>query len=193
MNELGSIVYKIEELARKVFYRVFRESAIKCSLGGVGKNVHSAEKSNIKGNKNIYIGNDVSIGPHSLLWTTGAKIFIKDKVIIGPGLSIITGNHRTNIVGKYMADITIEEKQKDDDQIVVIEKDVWIGANATILKGVVVAEGCVIGAGTVLTKSTEPYGIYAGVPGRRIAERFTEQDLVKHKCILKNSENVKYI
>ena len=92
-----------------------------------------------------------------------------------------------------MADITIEEKQKDDDQNVVIEKDVWIGANATILKGVVVAEGCVIGAGTVLTKSTEPYGIYAGVPRRRIAERFTEQDLVKHKCILKNSENVKYI
>ena len=171
MNELGSIVYKIEELARKVFYRVFRESAIKCSLGGVGKNVHIAEKSNIKGNKNIYIGNDVSIGPHSLLWTTGAKIFIKDKVIIGPGLSIITGNHRTNIVGKYMADITIEEKQKDDDQNVVIEKDVWIGANVVILQGVTIGNGAVIAAGAVVTKSVEPYSIVAGIPAKKIGER----------------------
>lgn len=190
MNKIGSSVYKIEELFRKVFYKIFRESAIKCSLGSCGKNVHIAEKSDIKGNENIYIGNDVAIGPHSLLWTTDAKIFIKDKVIIGPGLSIITGNHRINIVGKYMADITTVEKEKDDDQDVIIEKDVWIGANVTILKGVTIAEGCVLGGGAVITKSTEPYGIYAGVPGRRIRKRFTEQQLVMHKNMLKNNEGI---
>lgn len=145
MNKIGSIIYKTEELIRKIFYKVFRESVIKCSLGSCGKNVHIAEKCDIKGNNNIYIGNDVAIGPRALLWTTGANIFIKDKVIIGPSLSVITGNHRINIVGKYMADVTAEEKDIEDDQDVVIEDDVWIGANVTILKGVTIAEGCVIG------------------------------------------------
>ena len=79
---------------------------------------------------------------------------------------------------------TDEEKDDENDQDVIIEKDVWIGANVTILKGVTVAEGCVIGAGTVLTKSTHPYGIYVGVPGRRVSERFTNEELENHINIL---------
>lgn len=186
MNKIGCIVFKIEEFVRKALYKVFRESVIKCSLGSCGKNVHIAEKSDIKGIENVYVGNDVAIGPRSLLWTTGAKIFIKDKVIVGPGLSIITGDHKIDIVGKYMADVTVDEKDKEDDQDVTIEKDVWIGSNVTILKGVTIAEGCVIGGGAVVTKSTEPYGIYVGVPGRRIGERFTKFELANHKEELKN-------
>lgn len=38
-----------------------------------------------------------------------------------------------------------------------------------------------LGGGTVLTKSTEPYGVYAGVPGKRIAERFTVQEIEEHR------------
>ncbi|MFR5633722.1 MAG: acyltransferase [Monoglobales bacterium] len=181
MNKIGCIVFKVEEFVRKVFYKVFRESAIKCSLGSCGKNVHIAEKSDIKGNENVYIGNDVTIGPRSLLWTTGAKIFIKEKVIIGPGLSIITGDHKIDIVGKYMADVTVNEKDKEDDQDVTIEKDVWIGSNVTILKGVTIAEGCVIGGGAVVTKSTEPYGIYVGVPAKYCRNRFSEEEITEHR------------
>ena len=184
MNKIGYIVFKIEEFVRKVFYKVFRESVIKCSLGSCGKNVHIAEKSDIKGNENVYVGNDVAIGPRSLLWTTGAKIFIKDKVIVGPGLSIITGDHKIDIVGKYMADVTVNEKDKEDDQDVIIEKDVWIGSNVTILKGVTIAEGCVIGGGAVVTKSTEPYGIYVGVPAKYCKSRFSEEELKEHKRLL---------
>ena len=183
-KKIGSLVYRSEEFVRKVFYKIFRESVIKSSLGNCGKNVHIAEKSDIKGIGNISIGDDVAIGPHALLWTTRANIIIKEKVIIGPRLSIITGNHKFNVIGKYMADVTDEEKDEHDDQDVVIEKDVWIGANVTILKGVTVAEGCVVGAGTVLTKSTHPYGVYVGVPGKRISERFKNKELEDHIKIL---------
>ena len=180
INKIGSLVYRSEEFVRKVFYKIFRESVI----GSCGKNVHIAEKSDIKGIGNISIGDDVAIGSHALLWTTRANIIIKEKVIIGPRLSIITGDHKMNAVGKYMADVTDEEKDDENDQDVIIEKDVWIGANVTILKGVTVAEGCVIGAGTVLTKSTHPYGIYVGVPGRRVSERFENEELEDHINIL---------
>lgn len=183
INKIGSLVYRLEEFVRKVFYKIFRESVIKSSFGSCVK-IHIAEKSDIKGICNISIGDDVAIGPHALLWTTRANIIIREKVIIGPRLSIITGNHKINAVGKYMADVADEEKDEENDQNVIIEKDVWIGANVTILKGVTVAEGCVIGAGTVLTKSTHPYGIYVGVPGRRISERFTNEELKDHINIL---------
>ena len=133
MNRIGRILYRIEEVVRKGFYKVFRESVIKCSLGKCGKNVHIAEKSDIKGIGNISIGDDVAIGPHALLWTTRANIIIKEKVVIGPRLSIITGDHKMNAVGKYMADVTDEEKDDENDQDVIIEKDVWILANVTIL------------------------------------------------------------
>ena len=169
INKIGSLVYRSEEFVRKVFYKILRESVIKSSFGSCGKNVHIAEKSGIKGIGNISIGDDVAIGPHALLWTTRANIIIKEKVIIGPGLSIITGDHKINVVGKYMADVTDEEKDDENDQDVIIEKDVWIGANVTIL---------------VLTKSIHPYGIYVGVPGRRVSERFTNEELENHINIL---------
>ena len=185
INKIGSLVYSSEEFVRKVFYKIFRESVIKSSFGSCGKNVHIAEKSDIKGIGNISIGDDVAIGPHALLWTTRANIIIKEKVIIGPRLTIITGNHKIDVIGKYISDVTDDEKDEDDDQDVIIEKDVWIGANVTILKGVTVAEGSVVGAGTVLTKNTHPYGVYVGVPGRRVSERFENEELKDHINILK--------
>lgn len=56
-------------------------------------------------------------------------------------------------------------------EAVEIQDWVWIGPRVIVLPGVDVAEGCVIAAGAVVTRSTEPWGIYAGIPARRIAER----------------------
>lgn len=53
INKIGSLVYRSEEFVRKVFYKILRESVIKSSFGSCGKNVHIAEKSDIKGIGNI--------------------------------------------------------------------------------------------------------------------------------------------
>ncbi len=50
----------------------------------------------------------------------------------------MTGDHRTDIVGKPMFCITDAEKRPEDDADVIIENDVWIGANAIVLKGVTI-------------------------------------------------------
>jgi acetyltransferase-like isoleucine patch superfamily enzyme len=52
-----------------------------------------------------------------------------------------------------------------------IEDDVWIGANVTILKGVNIAEGAVVGAGAVVTKNVPSYSIVAGVPAKIVGSR----------------------
>ncbi|SER25956.1 hypothetical protein SAMN04487944_102108 [Gracilibacillus ureilyticus] len=55
---------------------------------------------------------------------------------------------------------------------VTIGHDVWIGHNAVIMPGVTVGNGAVIGAGAIVTKDVEPYSIVAGVPAKKIKERF---------------------
>ena len=120
--------------------------------------------------------------PFSLQMEKGKPFIFTAEVALKPEVKL--GQYKGLDVQKDSADVTDEEKDDENDQDVIIEKDVWIGANVTILKGVTVAEGCVIGAGTVLTKSTHPYGIYVGVPGRRVSERFENEELEDHINIL---------
>ena len=58
----------------------------------------------------------------------------------------------------------------------VIEKDVFIGAKAIILPGLHIEEGCIIGAGSILTKDTEPFGIYGGNPAKFIKKRIIKDE-----------------
>jgi acetyltransferase-like isoleucine patch superfamily enzyme len=59
---------------------------------------------------------------------------------------------------------------------VILERHVIVGAGAVVMPGVTITEGCSVGAMALLTKSTEPWGIYAGVPAVRVKER--KQDLL---------------
>lgn len=54
----------------------------------------------------------------------------------------------------------------------------WLSGNVTILPGVNIGEGCVIASGAVVTKDCEPFGIYAGIPAKRICERYKGVDYV---------------
>jgi virginiamycin A acetyltransferase len=60
------------------------------------------------------------------------------------------------------------------DLFTEISSDVWIGDGSIIMPGIKIAVGSVIGANSVVTKNTEPYGIYAGCPARLIRKRFSE-------------------
>ena len=75
-------------------------------------------------------------------------------------------------------------KKNGDDMPIIIEDDVWIGANAIILSGVTIGEGAIIGAGSVVTKNVEPYTIFAGNPAKKIKMRFTEDELLNHRQLL---------
>lgn len=54
---------------------------------------------------------------------------------------------------------------------ITLVEDVWLGANVTVTPGVTIAEGCVVGANAVVTRDTEPRGVYMGVPARRVRDR----------------------
>lgn len=52
-----------------------------------------------------------------------------------------------------------------------IEDYVWIGVNSIVLQGVTIKEGSVIGSGSVVTKDTDPYYLYLGIPAKKIKQR----------------------
>lgn len=58
-----------------------------------------------------------------------------------------------------------------------IGNDVWIAANAIVLRNVRIGNGAVIGAGAVVTRDVEPYAVVVGVPGRMVKKRFDDQTI----------------
>lgn len=103
-------------------------------------------------------------------------------MIFGPAPTIITGDHRTDVIGQYIMDSS--EKLPENDAPVIIEDDVWIGANVTILKGVTIGRGSVVAAGAVVVKSCPPYSIIGGVPAKVIKSRFTVEEINMHEALL---------
>ena len=141
--------------------------------------------SDIKGLWNLSVVDGTSIPKGSIIYCTDAPCIIGKKVLFGPRPTIITGDHRIDILGKYITDVTVEEKFVDGvnvyDQPVVIEDGVWCGANVTILKGVTIGRGSVVAAGAVVTNSFPPYSIIGGIPAKLIKMRFTEEEIKKHE------------
>ena len=72
----------------------------------------------------------------------------------------------------YVGEFVKERIQKHSE--VKIMNDVWIGANAVILPGVIIGNGAIIGAGAVVTKNVPDYAIVGGVPAKIIKYRFSE-------------------
>lgn len=164
------------------------EPLIRRSFASCGKSVRILGGCSFAGAENIQVGNYVSFGAGMRVLTTRARLIIGNYVMFAPGVTIVTGDHRTDIVGKYMMQITDGDKRPEDDLDVCIEDDVWIGANATILKGVTIGRGSVVATGAVVTKSCPPYSVIGGVPAKVLKSRFTPEEIAEHERILQQNQ-----
>ena len=117
--------------------------------------------------ENIVIGNNVSIQPMSYIECGEQKggVTIGSNVSIAHGVTIMGTTHRFDC-----HEINIRD-QGIDNEPVNIRDNVWIGAKVIILSGVTINQGCVIGAGSVVPKSTDSNGVYVGIPAKRIKDR----------------------
>lgn len=177
---LFSIIYKpINKLIS--LNSLYNEIVINNKLGG-GERLISWPY-NIQGVENIIACEPVRIGPGSTIFTTRAKFILKEHVIIGPNLTVITGDHMP-IIGRYIDTVTDKEKLPEFDKDVIIESDVWIGSNVTILKGVTIGKGSIVAAGAVVTKSCPPYSVVGGIPAKVIKQRLTQSEIIEHESKL---------
>jgi acetyltransferase-like isoleucine patch superfamily enzyme len=112
----------------------------------------------------IRIGLNSYIGPNSVLFGA-AGIELGDSVLVSPGV-VITSHQHT-----FLRDDVDIRSQPLAFGRVVIERDVWIGANAAVLPGVHLREGSIVGAGAVVRHDVPARTVVAGVPARVIHER----------------------
>ena len=148
---------------------------VKHSLKKVGTNFRFGINCVFSDHRLIEIGDNVFIGDKSTL-TTVVPMFIGNDVMFGPEVMILSGDHNISVAGKPMSAV----HTGGINLTVTIENDVWIGSRATIMKGVTLGEGSVIGAASLVTKSLPPYSINIGTPCRTIKCRFSKKDLEFH-------------
>ncbi|MDQ3030784.1 MAG: acyltransferase [Myxococcota bacterium] len=127
----------------------------------------------LSGGVGTYLGNFIHIATHTSI-TGGGWCVLEDFVGVCAGARIITGTD--DVSGAGIPTPTIPKDLQGEFRafyrsFVHCEKHSFIGTNAVITPGVTVGEGTVIGSGAVVTKDLEPWGIYVGVPARRVADR----------------------
>lgn len=161
-------VIKMGGLFQKAYRHLVLLPYVKEQMKSVGEKVYFPLKFSISNLENMRMGNDVSLGENFCVLNAFADVIIGDHVMFGPGTTIITGNHRIDIMGKYMTQVTNADKivniggimQNPYDAPITFEGDNWIGANVTILKGVTMEKGSVVAAGAVVTKDIPQYEIW---------------------------------
>jgi maltose O-acetyltransferase len=122
----------------------------------------------------VYIGDgsDVSVGSRCQI-NRGCRlnrVRIGDCVMLGPEVVVVGQLHEAG-----RTDVPMIDQGKYTKRETVIEDDVWIGIRATIMPGVTIAKGAVVGAGAVVTKDVPAYTVVAGVPARPIRSRLDTQ------------------
>lgn len=133
-----------------------------------------------------YVLHNVSLGDFSYLAKNGnlCNVSIGKFCSIGPNFCCGLGSHPTNGISTSpmfystacQNGITLcSENKYNELKFTNIGNDVFIGANVTVLDGIHIADGAVIGAGAVVTNDIPPYAIAVGVPAKVVKYRFTPE------------------
>lgn len=145
---------------RRIFYGFF--------LNNCGKNLNVGLRVKIQVPRNVDVGKNVGFNYGVWIaanYNKNGKIILGNNVLIGPYSILHSGNHN------FKDPKTPIHKQGFKFNRIIIEDDVLISARCTILSGVTIGKGSVIAAGSVITKNIPPYSVVAGVPGKIISTR----------------------
>ena len=109
------------------------------------------------------------------------RVVIKKYTAVGAGTVMIPGSHVPTVgMPQFLSTTHVNDK----DGTIVIGEDCWIGAGAYLLSHANIGRGCVVAAGSIVTKNIPPYAVVAGAPAKIIATRFTKEQIISHEALL---------
>ena len=122
----------------------------------------------------IDAGGEFKLGKYSIItWHClvegRAKVYIGDRCFVGPGSKFLSSTYKLN--GYYTCEFLPDECHDTLYGDIIVKDEAYIGANVTIMPGVTIGEGAVVGANALINKDLEPWGIYVGTPCKKIGER----------------------
>jgi acetyltransferase-like isoleucine patch superfamily enzyme len=142
--------------------------------------IRIGKKTQVRGNLMLFkhggsieIGDCCFIGPDTKIWSA-KKVVIGNRVLIAHNVNIHDNiSHPLNSLERHKDYLHIiasgfQENINLREEDIIIEDDVWVGFNCTILKGVRIGRGAIIGACTIITEDVPPYAVVVGNPPRII-------------------------
>ncbi len=135
----------------------------------------------------LTIGDHVSIGPRTTIQVDGR---IGDHTLIGMSVQICgRHDHAIDEVGRAVVDSTwVGDRPGRPSDRVSIGSDVWIGGHSTVLSGVSIGDGAIVGAASVVTRDVPAFSIVVGCPARVVGMRFADQrEQEQHMQVLRST------
>jgi virginiamycin A acetyltransferase len=120
----------------------------------------------VGGNQDIRIGKNVYINSGTVIYS-GNGITIGNNVLIGPNCNLVPVNHNFSDINQPI----ISQGFQASKGGIIIEENVWLGANVTVLDGAIIRKGVVVAANSLVKGVLMENGIYGGNPIRKINER----------------------
>jgi len=107
--------------------------------------------------------------------------FILKKYSACRSITVITFNHKPVVGVPY---ILTPDLGLDEANDIIVEEDVWIGINVTLIAGAHIGRGAIVGACSLVNKSIPPYAVVAGFPAKIVASKFSLEEIIEHERIL---------
>ena len=153
--------------------------------GYMAKDAYLAQDVIVFNKKNLFLYEGTSVPEGALILNPRSKFIMKRGSFSSYNLCVCPGNHMP-MVGMWKHDVTDAMKDELDcehkyDRDIIVEEDVWLGINVTLLNGAHIGRGCIVGAGCVVSGEWPPYAVIAGNPARIIKPLFPMEDILRHE------------
>lgn len=162
-NRMGRLLWSIGYMClyrpSPRFLHAWRATVLRLFGAKIGPNCHFYPRAKIWAPWNLECGDTVAVGDE-------AEIYNPSKLFLGSHVSISQG--------AYICGATHDYDRRDFQLIsyqMYIGRYAWICARATVLPGINVGEAAILGLGSIATHHLAPFGVYAGIPARKIKER----------------------
>ena len=175
---------------KKALVWIWNSFPLPQELGYCGKNTILLYPLRIYSPASVHIEENVKI-THGLtiINSPTEKVIIKKYAVLAANCTIITNNHRktVNIPQFLLGASHINDKSAN----VIIEEDAWIAAGVTIMAGVHIGRGSIIGTNSLVTKDVPPYAVVSGTPATIKKRVFSIPQIIEHeKSLYKKEERM---
>lgn len=174
MRLIAYFLFMISRIYNRVYGYIYS-----FGLGYRGKRVVLHRPAQCSNPQNLLMYDDTSLMKGWYLIAHTGRLIMKEHSSAACGLVAITGNHHRT-VGRRLLETT-RARVGDDEKDIILEEEVWVGANVSLLPGVTIGRGSTISAGAVVSHNIPPYSIVKGNPAKVVGFTFTPEEVIEHE------------
>lgn len=128
------MIYRLFQKIASLFNKLIISPIKLGALGKHWKNCYLSKGVKLVGVNNVYFGNDVSVGENGLFMSTRAKVIVGDHVMMGPNVTVITGGHRIDMIGRYLKSVKDSEKLPEMTKTLFLKEIIGLAQTWLFLK-----------------------------------------------------------